>query len=215
MKELKVEIELLSETIFGNGEEGEVSVHMDILKDKYGIPYLKSKTFKGKLREEVSEIAALLKMKHLENRLFGISESGDNKILRFSDCKLEKNILNNLIYAIEEDEILTKDEITNALTEIRTFTKLNEYGVAKDKSLRNVRVIKKGLKFYCDINPTEELSLEEKGLLACGISALKNLGSMESRGKGQVKCRLLEDDKDITYECIEKLQASELESEVI
>lgn len=204
MKDLKIEIELLSETIFGNGQQAGISVNIDILKDKYGIPYFKGKTFKGKLREEVDQIAEILDMKESVSRLFGKEGSEDNKLLRFSDCKLNKNIINNLIYGIKDNQF-TKEDIISGLTDIRTFTKLSSNGVAEDGSLRSARVIKKGLKFYCNITTVKELTDEEKGLLACGISALKNIGGMESRGKGQVKCRLIEDNKDMTYSYINEL----------
>ena len=41
-----VEIELISEAIFGNGEATTSFVDMEILKDENRLPYFKGKTFK-------------------------------------------------------------------------------------------------------------------------------------------------------------------------
>ena len=60
MADMKIEIELLSETIFGCGEAVSNSIDIEVLQDNIGLPYMKGKTFKGKLREEVEEIVKLI-----------------------------------------------------------------------------------------------------------------------------------------------------------
>lgn len=216
MGEYTVEIELLSETIFGNGEASNIDIDIDIVKDKYGIPYFKGKNLKGKLRKEVQGICDLLGLNEkLVNELFG-GEFNDISKLRFSDCTLSKKIINNLITLIESTGCksryakITKDDITKSLTNIRYFTRIGENGVAESGSLRSARVIKKGLKFYSDIHVNGELLKEEEEVLACGIAALRNIGSMESRGKGNVRCKLLKTvdgaKYDITKSSIEDLE---------
>ena len=56
-----IEIELLSEAIFGSGQSVPGLVDTDIVHDEYGFPYMKAKTFKGNLRKSAEEIVELLK----------------------------------------------------------------------------------------------------------------------------------------------------------
>ena len=204
MKTMLVEIELLSEAVFGNGEATTSFVDMEILKDNNNIPYFKGKTFKGKLREEAEKISDyLLGNRETVEELFG-REDGEYSKLKFSDCKIDKDILNNIEYGINKGEF-SKNDVEKAFTDIRTFTSINEDGVTKDGSLRQCRVIKKGIKLYCNIS-YDNLLEEEKGIIACSISALRNIGTMESRGKGNVICRIIENGKDVTNEMIEKFE---------
>lgn len=201
-----VEIELISEAIFGNGEATTSFVDMEILKDENRLPYFKGKTFKGKLREEAEIINKYLfgEDNTLIDELFGKEDENDTK-LRFSDCKLDEKIINNIKYGIKKD-VFTKDEVEKAFTDVRTFTPINDKGVSEKGSLRQSRVVKKGIKLYCKIDSKEEMTIKEKGIIACSLSALKNIGTMESRGKGQVVCRIIENNKDVTNEIINKFE---------
>lgn len=195
MEQFTIEISLISEAIFGNGESSTSLVDIEILKDEIGIPYLRGKTLKGKLREEIVELEKILfnddKLSYeLSNSLFGKEGEYEASTLKFTDCKISKDIDNNIRYSLENGDI-NKDEITEAFTEIRNFTKIDNNGVAEKGTLRQARVIRKGIKLYCDVICQRELSKEEKSILAYGIATLRNLGMMESRGKGQVICRLL------------------------
>lgn len=204
MRTMLVEIELLSEAVFGNGESTTSFVDMEILKDDNNIPYFKGKTFKGKLREEAEKISDyLLGNREAVEELFG-REDGEYSKLKFSDCKIDKDILNNIQYGINKGEY-SKNDVEKAFTDIRTFTSIDESGVTKDGSLRQCRVVKKGIKLYCYIN-YDKLTTEERGLLACSISALRNIGTMESRGKGEVVCKIIQDGKDVTNEMIQKFE---------
>lgn len=206
MEELSIDIELLSETIFGSGQSIPGFLDLEIVHDENGLPYFKGKTFKGKLREKVEEIAGALEglteglnLKKITTEIFG--EEGKNLLntIKFSDCVLNSKVEQALLYGIDKN-MFTKDEIKDALTDIRSFTSIGEKGIAKDGSLRQARVINKGLHFVSHIYVEKELSSLEKGLLAAGISALKHIGSMESRGKGHVNLRLMQGEKDITNE---------------
>lgn len=217
MEKLQVEIELLSETIFGSGEAVSNSIDIEVLQDNLGIPYMKGKTFKGKLREEMEEIVELLKEstgKDYKEQLRGLlgveggfnnDNSGVLETVKFSNCEISKNIKDFLKDSLEKREILRED-ILAAFTEVRIFTAIDDKGIAKDGSLRESRVVRRDFKYYVDINSARTLTTVDKGLLAMGISALRNLGSMESRGKGEVYCKLLENGKDVTKGYIENLE---------
>lgn len=206
MENFKIKIELLSESIFGNGETLGSLVDTEILKDDLGFPYLKGKTFKGKLREEMFQVATLLDsdnklgLKDDFENIMGIENNFKFETLKFSDCKVSKGIQTAVEKAIKEG-VLTEKELTDSLTEIRSFTRL-ENGVAKYGALRNARVIKKGLILYCNLDSVNKLSKKELGLLSCALKGLRSLGMMESRGKGEVKCSLLKNEEDITNKSI-------------
>lgn len=205
MSSILVEIELLSEAIFGNGEATTSFVDTEILKDENKIPYFKGKTFKGKLRQEAEAISqSIFGNTQIVQELFG-KEDGEYTKLSFSDCKIDADIMNNIIYGINNKEFSVND-IEKAFTDIRTFTSINDEGVSIDGTLRQCRVVKKGIKLYCNISYDEELSKKELGLIACSIASLRNIGTMESRGKGQVICRIISNCKDITLDLIEKFE---------
>lgn len=212
MNNLVIKIRLLSESIFGNGESETNGVDTDILKDEIGVPYFKGKTFKGKLREEAECIKNYLSAgkgqnyDDIINNLFGQEGKFNSNTLKFSNCQISDDIWNDLNYGVQNRKF-TKEDITDSLTEIRSFTRLDKDGVAEKGSLREARVIKKNLILYCKVECPRELSTIEKGFLAASTAALKNLGSMESRGKGLVECLLIENGKDVTQKYIDSLEA--------
>lgn len=216
MDNLCIKIETLSESIFGNGQSATNFIDLDILHDEYGIPYFKGKTFKGKLREEVEEIVKIIKentKKDLSNYvddIFGKQGEGFESLTNFklSNYTIKQDIKEYLIYG-EEKNMFTKQDVLDALTEVRSFTSMDEKGITKKGSLRQARVIKKGLKFYVDIHCIRDMKPMEKYIIAAGVSSLRHLGAMESRGKGYVKCKLYENNKDIT-----ELYLNSLEKEV-
>ncbi|TCS78935.1 RAMP superfamily CRISPR-associated protein [Tepidibacillus fermentans] len=203
--EWAIQFKLLSETIFGSGESIPGSVDLEVVHDDYGLPYFKGKTLKGRLREEVENIIDKMK-KIIPNqieydtyvyRLFG--KAGDNlhNGLKISDATLGSSIKNGIRYGIESG-LFTKEEVLQSLTEIRSFTSVNEKGVARKRSLRNLRVIKKGYIFYSQLYLERELEEQELELLAAGISSLRHIGTMVSKGKGSIEARLFCNGKDVT-----------------
>ncbi len=211
MENYVIKIKLLSESIFGCGSSQNNGVDIDILKDEIGVPYFKGKSFKGKLREEADYLTKYINsekvdLKKVLNDLFGEKGEFNNNTLKFSDCKISENIWKNLKYAVDVKKIISKDDIVDSFTEIRSFTRINENGYAEKGSLRQARVIKKDLVLYCNVESINPLNEIEKGFLSASISALRNLGSMESRGKGLVSCRLFQNENDITDEYINLLE---------
>lgn len=213
MQDFTVQIKLLSEAIFGSGQSVPGDIDVDVVYDEYGIPYFKGKTFKGKVREEVENLRYIFKEaygldidEHIKN-MFGESSMLEDKhgILKFSDCTLDKKIIQALKYGIKSN-MFTYNEVLNSLTQTRNFTSIDKDGISKDKSLRSARVIKKDICFFCKIEIEKELSDLEKALLASGISSLKSIGTMESRGKGEISARLYLKNKDITDEYINNLE---------
>lgn len=126
-------------------------------------------------------------------------------ILRFENASLEDDLKQNLKYLVDK-KIITKDEIISSLTDIRYATKIDrEYGTAKKGSLRSMRVLNKGITFSANIYSERDLTEDELALLLCAVKATRHVGTLRSRGKGQVECTLLSEKINLDDKNIEKL----------
>jgi CRISPR-associated protein Csx10 len=195
MGKYRIKIKLLTEAIFGSGNSIPSSVDLEITHDEYGFPFMKAKTFKGNFRKAVTNVAELLspgECKAVIDNLLGKENDGVNswKNIRFTDCMLNENVREILAFKVRNGT-LTESEIKEALTDIRSFTSIDDNGSYEEGSLRDIRVIKKGLEFYVDLNVYRELSEKELGLLATACRYMKHIGSMKTRGKGEVDCSFL------------------------
>jgi CRISPR-associated protein Csx10 len=202
-EEFLITIKLESEAIFGSGYSNPSTVDLDVVSDDYGMVYMKAKTFKGNLRDSLEEILKSIddgSYLYLVDDLFGKSQDGLNQWqrLKFSDMKLPSNVRKVIIDNVNRN-ILNPQEIKESLTDIRSFTSIDADGRSRDKSLRQMRVIKKGLQFEVEVLCEKELTNEEKGALAIAVKNLRHIGSMRTRGKGEIDCSLYEK-KDNKYE---------------
>lgn len=212
MVEYIIKVELLSDTIFGSGQSISGIVDQDVLHDKFGFPYMKGKTIKGKIREEFTHVLKCIGKGNTDMdivvRFFGKPDGKSISGLLFSDLEISKNIRDILAETIKENQSeLDSNDVLNAATSIRTFTSIDyNSGVAKTGSLRKMRVINNGLTFYSYMTSITDLSETEEGIIGSSVASLKHLGTMETRGKGYVKCSLLKDGIDITRECVDRLE---------
>lgn len=204
MGNYQVKIELLSETILGSGESVAGYIDLEVLHDELGLPFLKGKTLKGRLREEAENIARLQSEVFSEdqvNKIFGVTDSEEDTILALSDCTVSDNIKKALKYSG-----LDSKDVLNSLTDIRSFTAIDDEGIAQDGSLRQIRVINKGLKLTAKASFRNEISKDDLTLFGLSVLSLKHIGLMCSRGKGKVKCTLIKDNEDITNMIIDNLR---------
>lgn len=227
MEKYILKIELLSDAIFSGGESIVSVSDIDVLYDDYKIPYYKGKSIKGNIREAADIIVE--NQKEYDNELANKNEeiiitlfgkkyhkSGDvnefkykddqiQGILKFENLSLDENIKQNLKYLVDKGEI-KKEEILNSLTDIRYATKINrKTGTAQNTSLRSMRVLNKDIVFYANIYSDRKLKEEELGLLICAVKSTRHLGTLRSRGKGEVKCTLLSSKGDFSDKEVEKL----------
>lgn len=186
MYKYPIKIELLSETIWGNGESENGVVNTDILIDNDGFPYLLGKTFKGYLKKAVNDILKPLGIynKHI-NKIFkdkvskknGNDTDYDASVIRFTNFYLDDAI--KVIF--DEEDKDRKNIILEALTDIRFANNI------KEEKLRTSRVLKKGLIFNGYIETTDELDEEQLNFIKMAAKSLKHMGISKSRGKGLVK----------------------------
>lgn len=224
MEKYTLKIELLSDTIFSGGETIVSVSDIDVLYDEYKIPYYKGKSIKGNVREVIDVIIENQRQyddekaqlnDQISRKLFGktfnnkgnelYKDDQSEGILKFENASLDKGVKEVLKYLVDTKKI-SKEELIDSLTDIRYATKINrETGTSENHSLRSMRVLGKGLIFYSDIYSEEKLSEEELGLLLCGVKGLKHLGTLRSRGKGEVKCTLKIDEEVISDKQVKKL----------
>jgi len=195
MDKYRIRVELLTEAVFGSGKSVPGVVDLEIVHDEYGLPFMKGKTFKGNFREAMEDIINLIgveKYGGLMENLLGKENNGLNtwSCIKFSDCMLPENIRNLLAYEVRKGK-LSESEIKEALTDIRSFTSIEDDGSYREGSLRNIRVLKKGLVFYVDLDVYRSLSEDELGLMATTYRYLRHIGTMRNRGKREVKCSFL------------------------
>ena len=190
---MRIKMKLLSDAVFGNGISVPGGEDISILCDQYGFPYYKGSTFKGVFREELIRFLGwtMDSEKDIEKKLSQLlGKSGDtihdsrHKIV-FSDFMLSSAVREQILNEIEEEDtgvldagIDNSEIITDALSHIRTFTKLDENGMAKEGSLRSCRCVNKNLIFYSDMLCDKEDML----LIEDVLSLIKWIGSMRNRG---------------------------------
>ncbi|MBI5207064.1 MAG: hypothetical protein HY934_04655 [Candidatus Firestonebacteria bacterium] len=144
MKNLKIEIKLLSDTLIGSGEGFGAIIDTDIVFDDLGIPYIPARRIKGCLRESAEQVCEMLKIFNIPlksiSEIFGTGEKPS--LLTFSNLTIEEYEKNRQwlgYFAEEYKNIISKDAILDTFTMIRQQTALDK-GIAREHSLRTIRV---------------------------------------------------------------------------
>jgi len=227
MKEYKLEITLLSPALIGSGERFGTLIDTDIVFDELGIPYIPSKRIKGCLRDSAIEVCEMLKYSNINNfinlssydtflktdkRFFQLvvsifGEPGQSKSapVYFSNLYIENyEIIKNWLeyLAIEYPFVFTREAVIDNFTEIRQQTAIEEEGsrkgIAKEHSLRTIRVAKKNLKFYGSvIFEKDEKDIIKLFSLAC--LNFRNFGTKRNRGFGEIECKLFDNSQEISF----------------
>ena len=205
---MRIRMELLSDTIFGNGMSVPGGEDISIQCDAYGFPYYRAGTFKGIFREElIRYLGWCMEAKGMEegekepvenkakrveqeieknvDRLLGKpgDDSEDPTKLVFSDFKLSQKVRDTILAQTGEVPVA----VTETLTHVRTFTRIEEAGVAKEGTLRQARCVNKGLIFYSELRCDES----DEELVRQAISLIKWVGSMRNRGFGRIRLSVM------------------------
>ena len=181
---MKIQMKLLSDTIFGNGRSLPGEEDISVLADENGFPYYKGGTFKGIFREELSQYLALTggDESTLTSLLGfpGDDESESSEKLVFSDF-----VISDPVKTVVLDEIGTgnPDAVLNAFTSMRVFTKIGDDGIAANGSLRTARCVNKNIVFISEILCRPE----DEDIVADVLGLIKSVGSMRNRGFGMVQ----------------------------
>lgn len=188
---VKIEMKLLSSTIFSSGEGVGNIIDVDVVYDKYGIPFIPAKRVKGVFREYGEELV-LAGIIDEENfyKIFG--KSGEIE----SSLKLSDGYIKNYdvikewaAYLIEQDK-LTSEYVSRFFTLEISQTAI-ENGIAKDNSLRTLKALKKNLIFDFDIELDDNLVSDFEKILKVS----RHFGLSRSRGFGYVQLKLIKDEE--------------------
>ena len=210
---MKIKIELLSDLCTTSGETYNSLVDTDITYDEYGIPYIPAKRIKGCIREAALELVEFgIIDKSMLHKVFGGGESDISSFwlsnARVADYDMYVNDINNFGHK----EITRHQNVIKRFTYMRTQTSVDkDTGVAKENSLRTIRVAKKGLVFEADCG---ELSSEfDINVFKESVSLVKHMGMSRTRGLGLVNMSLQDTDslqKNVSHVQITKQELEEM-----
>lgn len=194
MKILTLEILTKSPLHLGDGK-ADVVIDAELARDRYGIPYVPAKRLKGMLYESAIEMAEIS-----DEEWFTIEDV--EKAFGHSSVESAKFIINNLHIPNYEQSIDGWEYLQNkyssvfndvsvleAYTDIRYQTSIDEDGLTKDGSLRNIRVVNAGETFSGEIVILEDDETVEN-ILQYAVKNLRYIGVKRNRGFGHVECKM-------------------------
>jgi len=186
-----IEMTLLSDALPGNGEGLSSIVDIDVSYDRWGIPYIPGKRLKGILRESAYEIGKSNILKHAPVEIFGKSDASSAGPFRLGNGKIKNYdhvvaALESLKLEVDWQKILIPRIILKYFTYERACTAIEENGMAKEGSLRTMRVLKKGLIFEFPLTCPEEFEDDLEKI----CKATRFLGISRSRGLGHIRLNL-------------------------
>ena len=181
---MQVTMELKSDAILGSGFSVPGGEDVAVCRDEAGYPYLKGSTLKGLLRES------------LENWLAwtGQDLSVANELLGESGWAGAADGRRVMLTQLTLDE---PPEDAERCYGLRTFTSL-ENGVVKEKTLRMASCIHRGLKFSGFLTCAKE----DADLISSALRGIKWVGTMRSRGFGQVSIQTGQVKENVSVEAL-------------
>ena len=204
---IKVTIHLESPLQLSSGA-ADVNVDTDVILDEWGLPFIPAKRFRGalyesaleivELKECLNETAGALNRTVLEE-VFNQGNEESEVHTSFEDFRIKgyQKIVKELeALSHMYDDIVGYNQIRNAFTSVRYQTAIDEKkGIAKDGSLRNMRVVdNKTFEFEGSIH-IEQGTNEHKQLLAVALQNLTAIGFKRNRGFGQITCSMANQEK--------------------
>lgn len=153
----------------GSGVSAGATMDSLVVKDSDGLPYVPGKTIKGLVRE-MTELLDSAKSK----KIFG-DEGSQIARSYFSNATLDKDTINHLI---------ANPTLKKHLFDKVTSTKIDEKGLAVDKSLREIEVV-------VPLSLTGTIECEEQELITQALSMIKQIGLNRNRGLGRCKVEVI------------------------
>ena len=212
-------IKLKSSGCPGAGHGWGGTIDTDIVYDDLGLPYIPGRRLKGILREMAEDVikaldkanGAYFQESHLTN-LFGNRGAKDTSPLIVENAYLQDYSLLRqwLLWAkSKEPQVLSRDKVLATFTHLRTHTAIEREitnkgsqqvlrikGIAKEGSLRVIRVLNRDTEFQSEIELYSDDPLLEE-LLALSVQVFRSFGGKRNRGLGKVACNLFKMDKPV------------------
>ena len=209
----KVEIKLLTPLHLGSGG-ADVNVDAEVVHDEYGLPYFPAKRLKGLIYESALEV---LEMSKLSGSEFFAEQDLANLFKRTVDSSIELIIHDFYLANYEEmakswaylqdkyGDIVTAKDVLVEYTDLRYQTAIDDKGITKEGSLRNLRVVDAGIVFEGNIEISGGSEVHDI-ILALALKNLRNVGAKRNRGLGNVKCVLDEKLEKIFKNTVERIK---------
>lgn len=189
----KIKIELISDMCPSSGEAYGSAVDNDIEYDYYGIPYISARRIKGCLRES----AVLMREWGLDipvEAIFG-KEGNRRGSLRLGNAKVHQYKKYCTEIAEQGQTGLTHPQnVLSFFSYIRMQTAMED-GVAKEGSLRVIRVLKKGMIFEAEAYVADCYYDKMTKICKC----MRNMGLHRTRGMGEVKVSFEKSEKETQF----------------
>lgn len=182
-----ISIKLLSDLCCYSGEVYNTTVDTDVVYDDYGLPYIPAKRLKGCIREAALELYEMGLMPHY-NAIFG-KEGSDASAFTISNARVENyDAKVKELKHFEKTDFVNQQNVLSLYTYLRTQTAVDtNTGTAIENSLRTLRVLKKGLIFYADVDLENKDYVEE---FKNAVSMVKHMGVSRTRGLGLVELKI-------------------------
>lgn len=182
-----ISIKLLSDLCCYSGEVYNTTVDTDVVYDDYGLPYIPAKRLKGCIREAALELYEMGLMPHY-NAIFG-KEGSEASAFTISNARLENyDAKVKELKQFEKTDFVNQQNVLSLYTYLRTQTAVDtNTGTAIENSLRTLRVLKKGLIFYADVDLENNAYVKE---FKNAVSMVKHMGVSRTRGLGLVELKI-------------------------
>lgn len=181
-KTVDFSVKLLSDMCCGNGQGNGSDVDMCCCFDRFGLPEIPAKRFKGLLREKALFLAEnnFCSSEEAES-LFG-GENGRSSRIRVNNLRIK-----DADELAEVSDKYNSREISEVYSEKRYQTAVDKNGVTKTGSLRIVETVRKGIEFEGRIFVTDFTEADEK-IIGGSLKLLRNIGLSKNRGLGEILC---------------------------
>jgi hypothetical protein len=221
MSEYSLRLTLLRDTTFGRGDGVAGYVDTEVDYDDYGLPILRGRALKGMLVYECADILFALKQQlkltesWLQAARFLFGEPGSQlegrAQMSIGNACLPSDLRQAIAYQMDLHRRATPKkvgqltlEVLNALTTVRRQTAVETDGVAKEHSLRAVRLIQRQIEFEAALTFMSTVEdIYAKALLAACVKSFRRGGTGRHRGPGLLESRLYQDGVEITAEWFE------------
>jgi len=183
MNTITYQIEFSTYWHTGSGLSSGVDANLAVIKNEHGLPFIPGRTLKGLLREAaeiLNELNTDLVSKDFITTVFGIGEdqsiNGEHRAGQcfFSNATLSKHLTGHLQNHPEEGKMLFSTIASTAI---------NEKGIAKDQTLRQMEATIP-LTLYATIESFPDDPEMVKQVNYC-FQWIKKMGANRSRGLGR------------------------------